>query len=373
VVADRRGRGGRIMALYPLYPHGAGPPGHGSGRTGRPHARHRFRCHGRGGHGVRFGPGRLCRLLLLPLGNIVVETGYNVLILAIAVCIVGGLGSWIGAVLAAFLIGFAQILTTVYLGHPFSDGGGLAGHHPYVDYPAVRSFRPSEGIGRKGVTVNNNQRRKERLDRGVKVRTDGIYALMSWRELAYLSIPRLVLIVGMLLLPLVMPGMYWQRVISIVCIYACWRSASIFWPIMWGWSPWAGPFFVGVGGYAAAILNTELGLPPLAHHTPGRYWRSLYLHNPAVAVSAFARRLLCHCHAHVPPGPYASDRGPGHPGRHRRHHGHSTAFPIPGWQRYHVIGCFWHSFSACAGWSTPTWGWSFRPSRTTIRPCAPQA
>jgi len=61
----------------------------------------------------------LAAILLLPLGNIVVESGYNVLILAIAVCIVGGLGSWIGAVLAAFLIGFAQILTVVYLGAHF--------------------------------------------------------------------------------------------------------------------------------------------------------------------------------------------------------------------------------------------------------------
>jgi len=58
----------------------------------------------------------LAAILLLPLGNIVVESGYNILILAIAVCIVGGLGSWMGAVLAAFLIGFAQILTVVYLG-----------------------------------------------------------------------------------------------------------------------------------------------------------------------------------------------------------------------------------------------------------------
>lgn len=55
-------------------------------------------------------------MLLLPLGNIVVESGYNVLILAIAVCIVGGIGSWVGAVLAAFIIGFAQILTVVYIG-----------------------------------------------------------------------------------------------------------------------------------------------------------------------------------------------------------------------------------------------------------------
>jgi len=61
----------------------------------------------------------LAAIVLLPLGNIVVEKGYDVLIQAIAVCIVGGLGSWMGAVLAAFLIGFAQILTTVYLGPHF--------------------------------------------------------------------------------------------------------------------------------------------------------------------------------------------------------------------------------------------------------------
>ena len=57
----------------------------------------------------------LAAIALLPLGNIVVESGYNVLIMAIAVCIVGGLGSWVGAVLAAFVIGFAQILTVVYI------------------------------------------------------------------------------------------------------------------------------------------------------------------------------------------------------------------------------------------------------------------
>ena len=55
-------------------------------------------------------------LILLPLGNIVVESGYNVLIMAVAVCIVGGLGSWTGAIMAAFIIGFAQILTVVHLG-----------------------------------------------------------------------------------------------------------------------------------------------------------------------------------------------------------------------------------------------------------------
>jgi len=57
----------------------------------------------------------LSAMVLLPLGNIVVEAGYNVLILSIAVCIVGGLGSWVGAVLAAFMIGFIQIITVAYI------------------------------------------------------------------------------------------------------------------------------------------------------------------------------------------------------------------------------------------------------------------
>lgn len=54
-------------------------------------------------------------VLILPLGSIVVETGYNVLIYSIAVSIIGGLGSWGGAVVASFIIGFAQILTEVFL------------------------------------------------------------------------------------------------------------------------------------------------------------------------------------------------------------------------------------------------------------------
>jgi branched-chain amino acid transport system permease protein len=58
--------------------------------------------------------------VLLPLGNITVVAGYDVLIMAIAVCIVGGLGSWVGALVASFLIGFLQILTVVYIASHFS-------------------------------------------------------------------------------------------------------------------------------------------------------------------------------------------------------------------------------------------------------------
>jgi branched-chain amino acid transport system permease protein len=107
------------------------------------------------------------------------------------------------------------------------------------------------------------QRRKERLDRGIKVRSEGLYALMSWRELSYLFLPRLVLIVGIMVLPFVMPSMYWQRVISIVCIYALLALSFDFLAHYVGLVSLGGAFFIGTGGYLAAILNTSFGLPPL--------------------------------------------------------------------------------------------------------------
>lgn len=57
----------------------------------------------------------LAAVIILPLGNLTVESGYEVLIYAIAVCVVGGLGSWPGAVIAAFLLGYAQAVTVAYI------------------------------------------------------------------------------------------------------------------------------------------------------------------------------------------------------------------------------------------------------------------
>jgi len=111
--------------------------------------------------------------------------------------------------------------------------------------------------------VENRQRRKERLDRGIKVRTGGLYAVMSLRELSYLTLPRLVLIVGILILPLVMPSMYWQRVISIVCIYSLLALSFDFLAHFVGLVSLGGAFFIGTGGYLAAILNTSFGVPLL--------------------------------------------------------------------------------------------------------------
>jgi len=85
----------------------------------------------------------LAAVVLLPLGNIVIEAGYSVLIFAIAVCIVGGLGSWAGAVLASFIIGFAQILSVAYIASHF---------HMVVALLAIiftLIFRPSGLFGRQ--------------------------------------------------------------------------------------------------------------------------------------------------------------------------------------------------------------------------------
>ena len=81
--------------------------------------------------------------------------------------------------------------------------------------------------------------------------------------MAYLIAPRMVLIVGMLLLPLVLPGMYWPRVITITCIYALLALSFDFLAHYVGLVCLGGAFFVGVGGYLAAILNTSFGLSPL--------------------------------------------------------------------------------------------------------------
>jgi branched-chain amino acid transport system permease protein len=63
--------------------------------------------------------GGLCALaavVILPLRTISVDAGYDVLLEALAVCIVGGLGSSVGVILASFILGMAQTFTAMYGG-----------------------------------------------------------------------------------------------------------------------------------------------------------------------------------------------------------------------------------------------------------------
>jgi branched-chain amino acid transport system permease protein len=67
---------------------------------------------------VSFGAGlaAIAATVIIPLGTISVSEGYDVLIRALAVCIIGGLGSTGGVIVASFVIGFAERFTDSYIG-----------------------------------------------------------------------------------------------------------------------------------------------------------------------------------------------------------------------------------------------------------------
>jgi branched-chain amino acid transport system permease protein len=114
-------------------------------------------------------------------------------------------------------------------------------------------------------------RRKKRLDRSIKVRAEGLYALTSWREMTYLFMPRLVLILGLLSLPLFL-DMYWQRVICAAGIYALLALGFDFLAEYVGLVCLGGAFFIGAGWYVSGLLNAHFGWP-------------LYLSIPTATVS----------------------------------------------------------------------------------------
>ncbi|MFH1058967.1 MAG: branched-chain amino acid ABC transporter permease [Pseudomonadota bacterium] len=114
------------------------------------------------------------------------------------------------------------------------------------------------------MSARQSNMRKERVDRGIKVRSDTVYAVSSWQEIGYLVAPRLLLILGLLALPLIFwAAPYWQRVVSIICIYGLLSISFDFLAHFVGLVSLGGALYIGVGAYLAAILNTSLGLPPL--------------------------------------------------------------------------------------------------------------
>jgi branched-chain amino acid transport system permease protein len=57
----------------------------------------------------------LAATIIIPLGSISPGEGYDVLINALAVCIIGGLGSTGGVIVASFIVGFAERFTDTYV------------------------------------------------------------------------------------------------------------------------------------------------------------------------------------------------------------------------------------------------------------------
>jgi branched-chain amino acid transport system permease protein len=77
----------------------------------------------------------------------------------------------------------------------------------------------------------------------------------------YLSAPRLIPLVGFLLLPLLL-GIYWQRVLLSVAVFGL---LAISWDIMAqsGMISLGQALFFGMGAYCAGVMNHYWGLPPL--------------------------------------------------------------------------------------------------------------
>ncbi len=104
-------------------------------------------------------------------------------------------------------------------------------------------------------------KRKKRIDRSITVRTRGLYALTSWREMAFLLGPRLMLVVGLMVLPLCV-DMYWQRVLCIAGIYALLALGFDFLAEYVGLVCLGGAMFIGLGGYISGSLNAYFQLQP---------------------------------------------------------------------------------------------------------------
>jgi len=105
------------------------------------------------------------------------------------------------------------------------------------------------------------EKRKERIDRGIKARSGDIFALSSWREMLYLAAPRLIPIIAFLLLPLIL-GIYWQKVLLSVAVFAL---LAISWDILaqTGMISLGQALFFGMGAYASGVINFYLGWHPL--------------------------------------------------------------------------------------------------------------
>jgi len=104
------------------------------------------------------------------------------------------------------------------------------------------------------------ERRKERIDRGIKARSSDIFALSSWREMLYLAAPRLLPIVGLIVLSLAL-SVYWQRVLLSVSVFAL---LAISWDILaqTGMISLGQALFFGTGAYLSGIMNHYWGWPP---------------------------------------------------------------------------------------------------------------
>jgi branched-chain amino acid transport system permease protein len=105
------------------------------------------------------------------------------------------------------------------------------------------------------------KKRKERIDRGIKVRSDDVFALCSWKEMLYLSAPRLLPVVGLLVLSVAL-GEYWRRVLLSVAVFAL---LAMSWDFLAqsGMVSLGQSLFFGMGAYLSGVMNHYWDCPPL--------------------------------------------------------------------------------------------------------------
>jgi branched-chain amino acid transport system permease protein len=109
--------------------------------------------------------------------------------------------------------------------------------------------------------TQKSQFRRERLDRGIKARTDTIYAIASYRDMLYLLLPRILPLAIVLILPFFL-GEYWRKV---VCYAAVYGLLALSWDFLasCGLFSLGQALFFGVGAYMAGVLNYYLQWPVL--------------------------------------------------------------------------------------------------------------
>jgi branched-chain amino acid transport system permease protein len=104
------------------------------------------------------------------------------------------------------------------------------------------------------------KRRRERIDRGIKARSEDIFALSSYREMLYLLFPRAVPVVALLVITPFLSA-YWQEIFISTAVYA---MLAISWDMLItaGLISLGQSLFYGIGSYLAGALNYYWGFPP---------------------------------------------------------------------------------------------------------------
>lgn len=102
--------------------------------------------------------------------------------------------------------------------------------------------------------------RRERIDRGIKARTDSVFVLASLRDMLYLFLPRFLPIIALLVLPFLVSGGYWEKVLFYSCMFAL---LALSWDFMAsvGLVSLGQALFFGVGAYISGGLNFYFKMP----------------------------------------------------------------------------------------------------------------